>query len=90
MVVQDGCRALWRGLPPTLWRDVPFSAIYWMGYEKCKASMEQSTLQFNEIEMSFAAGALSGIVSKFTTIGGERSSLTLSYSLQLPLQHHLT
>ncbi|KAH8928152.1 mitochondrial carrier [Atractiella rhizophila] len=31
--------SLWRGLPPTLWRDVPFSAIYWVGYETLKKSL---------------------------------------------------
>lgn len=33
MVKSDGYRALWRGLGLTLWRDVPFSALYWWGYE---------------------------------------------------------
>ncbi|KAI5288865.1 hypothetical protein KEM54_004768 [Ascosphaera aggregata] len=28
-----GYTALWRGLPLTLWRDVPFSGMYWFGYE---------------------------------------------------------
>lgn len=33
MVASQGVRSLWRGLTLTLWRDAPFSAIYWWGYE---------------------------------------------------------
>ncbi|CEG69885.1 hypothetical protein RMATCC62417_05877 [Rhizopus microsporus] len=64
MVGQDGLRALWRGLPPTLWRDVPFSAIYWMGYETCKRHFESSV---DELEASFLAGAVSGMFAAAVT-----------------------
>ncbi|KAG7292661.1 hypothetical protein NEMBOFW57_002698 [Staphylotrichum longicolle] len=33
MVAAHGYRSLWRGLTLTLWRDVPFSGMYWWGYE---------------------------------------------------------
>jgi len=33
MVAEKGIRSLWTGLTLMLWRDVPFSAIYWWGYE---------------------------------------------------------
>ena len=36
MVTQHGYRSLWRGITLTLWRDVPFSATYWWGYETVK------------------------------------------------------
>lgn len=35
----DGLPALYRGLAPTLWRDVPFSAIYWLFLERFKATL---------------------------------------------------
>jgi solute carrier family 25, member 39/40 len=33
MVRAEGYASLWRGLTLTLWRDVPFSGLYWWGYE---------------------------------------------------------
>lgn len=35
-IQQRGFKSLWKGLIPTLWRDVPFSGTYWMGYEFIK------------------------------------------------------
>jgi len=29
-VATSGVRTLWRGLAPSLWRDVPFSGVYWL------------------------------------------------------------
>lgn len=40
MVSTDGYRSLWRGLGLTLWRDVPFSAFYWWGYEYGRETLE--------------------------------------------------
>jgi solute carrier family 25, member 39/40 len=36
MVQISGYTSLWRGLTLTLWRDVPFSGIYWWGYESIR------------------------------------------------------
>ncbi|KAI8967601.1 mitochondrial carrier domain-containing protein [Mycotypha africana] len=66
MVVQDGLTALWRGLPPTLWRDVPFSAIYWMGYEEIKKIIGNKYPK-HELQTSFFAGALSGMFAATLT-----------------------
>jgi solute carrier family 25, member 39/40 len=40
MVAVEGYTSLWRGLTLTLWRDVPFSAIYWLGYESTKELLQ--------------------------------------------------
>ncbi len=39
MVAAQGYRSLWRGLTLTLWRDVPFSGMYWLGYETIRGKL---------------------------------------------------
>ena len=39
MVATNGYRSLWRGLTLTLWRDVPFSGMYWWGYETIRGKL---------------------------------------------------
>lgn len=38
-LAEHGPRSLWRGLNLTLWRDVPFSGMYWWGYETIRAKL---------------------------------------------------
>lgn len=56
----SGYRVLWRGVFPTLIRDVIFSAVYWMNYETLKDKYNQQIPSFS---FSFVAGAASGVVS---------------------------
>jgi solute carrier family 25 protein 39/40 len=42
IVKKDGFLSLYKGLSPTLFRDVPFSAIYWMCIEKCRSNWAES------------------------------------------------
>ncbi|KFX89895.1 hypothetical protein O988_08435, partial [Pseudogymnoascus sp. VKM F-3808] len=39
MTKTSGYTSLWRGLTLTLWRDVPFSGIYWWGYETVRGQL---------------------------------------------------
>jgi solute carrier family 25 protein 39/40 len=39
MVAEHGYRSLWRGITLTLWRDVPFSGMYWWGYETIRGKL---------------------------------------------------
>ncbi|WQF87216.1 Putative mitochondrial carrier protein Mtm1 [Colletotrichum destructivum] len=39
MVGNSGYTSLWRGLTLTLWRDVPFSGLYWWGYETIRGKL---------------------------------------------------
>ncbi|KAL2920097.1 Carrier protein, mitochondrial [Polyrhizophydium stewartii] len=65
-----GIGSLWRGLAPTLWRDAPFSAMYWFGYEFFKARVVQRDANgraTNEMLASFISGSLSGTLAAIAT-----------------------
>ncbi|CAO0801006.1 unnamed protein product [Mucor circinelloides] len=66
MVQKEGPQALWRGLLPTMLRDVPFSGIYWMGYEKIKHRL-QTHHGLSHFQTSFIAGASSGMFAAIIT-----------------------
>ncbi|KAI9330620.1 mitochondrial carrier domain-containing protein [Obelidium mucronatum] len=69
MVATSGVQSLWRGLGPTLWRDVPFSAIYWVGYEGIRKRLteQKHVLDVGEFGGSFLAGATAGTVAAILT-----------------------
>ncbi|KAI9868707.1 MAG: hypothetical protein M1813_004558 [Trichoglossum hirsutum] len=46
LVHSQGYTSLWRGLTLTLWRDVPFSGIYWWGYEVVRNRLGSMRLQY--------------------------------------------
>lgn len=67
----EGLASAWRGLPPTLWRDVPFSGVYWAGYEGIKRTLTggkgmgegwQDQGVWEEFGIAFVSGAGSGMV----------------------------
>ncbi|XP_026573291.1 solute carrier family 25 member 39 isoform X2 [Pseudonaja textilis] len=68
-VAQDGWMSLWRGWGPTVLRDVPFSALYWCNYELIKDLLcRQFCLDEATFMISFAAGAVSGMVAATLTL----------------------
>ncbi|KAJ6638087.1 Solute carrier family 25 protein Shawn [Pseudolycoriella hygida] len=64
MIAHEGITGLWKGLTPTLYRDVPFSGIYWATYESIKSFSNVVNPTFH---FSFLAGATSGCIAAFVT-----------------------
>lgn len=60
MLASEGVFGLWRGLGPTVLRDVPFSGIYWAVYESLK---KQNNVTLPTFWFTFCGGAISGSVS---------------------------
>ncbi|XP_058504424.1 probable mitochondrial glutathione transporter SLC25A40 [Solea solea] len=68
-VVTEGWLSLWRGLGPTLLRDVPFSAIYWYSYERGKKWLcERHNAREPTFTIAFISGAVSGSIASIVTL----------------------
>ncbi|KAJ5363028.1 hypothetical protein N7541_003872 [Penicillium brevicompactum] len=79
MTQAKGFSSLWRGFTLTMWRDVPFSGLYWWGYEEVKKVLittrqksqhltgpeEETTAQ--AFMDSFISGAVSGSLAALVT-----------------------
>lgn len=68
-VKTEGWLSLWRGLGPTLLRDVPFSAMYWYNYERAKSFLcHRYNTPEPTFSISFLSGALSGSIAAIVTL----------------------
>lgn len=83
MVKSQGYTSLWRGLTLTMWRDVPFSGIYWWGYEavrngltdmrdpphisRPRSQSRENSHHSSTFIDSFIAGATSGAIASVVT-----------------------
>ena len=81
VVESQGLRSLWRGVGPTLWRDVPFSGLYWAGYETCKRRLGR--LGYEGAGVAFVSGAVSGttaalLTSPFDVLKTRRQALLMA------------
>jgi solute carrier family 25 protein 39/40 len=92
IVEANGFGALYRGLRPTLWRDVPFSAIYWLCVERMRlvwidhGPAGRIVSPTEQAGQAFMNGAVSGMIAAcFTT---PFDVLKTRQQQQLQLQSH--
>ncbi|KAG5654078.1 hypothetical protein H0H81_007492 [Sphagnurus paluster] len=81
LVAAQGILSLWRGLGPTLWRDVPFSGLYWASYEAWKRAFARQGHEGAWV--AFISGAVSGtsaalVTSPFDVLKTRQQALLMS------------
>ncbi|RYP12843.1 hypothetical protein DL767_011068 [Monosporascus sp. MG133] len=77
MVSEHGYRSLWRGLTLTLWRDVPFSGMYWWGYETIRGKLRDLRDERHGRSLTKDTSATSRTRSRSTSRSEENHMATL-------------
>lgn len=88
LVRVQGVRYLWRGLGPTLWRDVPFSGIYWASYESWKKAFGRRGHQGPLV--AFTSGAISGMTAALVTSPFDVLKTRQQALVMAPTNHSIT
>ena len=87
LVRREGLSALFRGLGPTLIRDVPFSCVYLVGHERLKRLLiEPHGSQHGSFCASFVAGGLAGAAATLLTMPLDvvKTRMQVGAAAQLP------
>lgn len=63
VVREEGVRGLYRGMVPTLIRDVPFSGLYVLIYTRLKAVMEAELPNAPPYSVHFGSGVVAGVLA---------------------------
>ena len=94
---REGVRTLFRGFAPTLWRDVPFSAIYWVGIEEMRRVWRQRdglpVSVSQEFTQSFVNGFVAGSIAAccttpFDVVKTRQQATTTTLSSARNCHHH--
>lgn len=96
MIKTEGVRSLWSGFGLTLWRDVPFSSVYWLMVEGVRSLFPPAKKKSEVFIESVTAGCMSGMAASILTtpfdVGKTRRQLGASEcsSQRLPMLPFLT
>jgi solute carrier family 25 protein 39/40 len=89
LVGTQGLRVLWRGLVPTLYRDVPFSMVYWSLLERLRPRLRRLlSLSTSSLDTSATTPSDTGVIGEFaasfiggTVAGGLAAALTVPFDV---------
>jgi len=94
IVQKEGYGALYRGLAPTLWRDVPFSAVYWVSIEGLRGMWKErssvSTSPLEQTGQAFINGAIAGTIAACISTPSDVVKTRLQSSVKETAGHECT
>lgn len=80
----SGIQSLWTGWGPMIMRDVPFSVIYWYGYETIKGMLPIEKLFMKSFCAGFSAGTIATILTHPMDLTKTRRQILLGENVLEP------